>query len=61
MTVENDDIAELVDKFVACELDVKGIKPGTPAAREFQARVNAFGVMGVQPPRPELNIEQPTS
>lgn len=32
-----------------------GIDPDSPAGRDFLFRADAFGIMGVQPPRPELN------
>lgn len=37
------------------ELESFRIEPNSPAGIEFMSRVFIFGIMGVQPPRPELN------
>lgn len=49
-------ITEPTSKQLAeAELKAIGITPDSESGREFLLRVAAFGIMGVQPPKPELN------
>lgn len=47
--------AGLAHELALEDLEQAGIPVNSPAGEEFMSRVALFGVMGVQPPRPELN------
>lgn len=42
---------ELAMQFAQQDLTDAGIDPNSPSAGEFLARVDAFGIMGAQPPK----------
>lgn len=47
--------SELAHKLALKELEVLSISPDSSAGAEFLLRVDAFGIMGVQPPRTDLD------
>lgn len=51
-------VIDLVERLTQTELLHAGVKPNGAAEHDFRLRVRAFGIMGVQPPRPELDEEQ---
>lgn len=54
------DAATQAHEMALVELEAEGITdPHSPAGKEFLGRVFNFGIMGAQPPRPELNDGQP--
>ena len=47
--------AGLAHELALQDLEQAGISPKSGEGREFLFRVNAFGIMGTNPPRPVLN------
>lgn len=49
---------DLVERFIQTDLLHAGVIPKGQAEAEFRLRVTAYGIMNVQPPRPELDEEK---
>ena len=52
MTIESDQLAA---NLAVNELKLARVDLNSPAGLESLLRVSAFGIMGAQPPNPELN------